>query len=1105
MRKFYSFLICVCTLSITANAQVTLQQDTTSFNSEMSAAFANLQTNRVPFGILQDYAMEFTNLQAYNGTILADSTKNTYATVMDIYNTLVSGIINTNAGSFLHPVSFDSLWQSKRQAGIITLGGLFYQYSSFLNNAVSSNLITVSNNQIYDKFVNGVWQNPYQINNVFALSAPLDLYNSNGTYAIQAILPSSLWLTNSASSVSSLQADFADGLGFRTLTKDQAYNISYTSGGTKTWTFKLTLTTGSVLQSQTDFVFDSTSGGSAMNLISSHFGSLCSVNTIKKLFDFPNGYLGVPQAVTADASYYGQAATGWYTIHYANANGILSNPLIVVEGFDPDDVLKPEEQFGSNNIASFMNSISGTGGGTYSVDLKNLLITPSSETYDIIYVDWKHSGDFIERNALLLEKIIGLVNAQSGNKPVVVLGQSMGGLVARWALRDMENKGINHYVRMFISDDAPQLGANVPLALQYASRQGRSIYYNRAAYSLLNEYNSLVPAMNLAKLNIVNLIKNLFTGAPPNFISTVNTDVIRGALSLQDQPSAREMLYNYVNSKYQVDNTIHTAWQQSLDYPTTGNQYPQGFSGQPCTLVAVSNGSECAATQPYAAGQPLLSFTGNANTRLVGDFVGMLATPSLPAVFFIKNPAFLLGVLPGKNTFTANFTLNAQPDGVAALQYSGKITYQKKLLYLININYTISSVSVTSSPSILPYDYFPGGEEFTGFGNFTSTSNQNILLKYNINVSAQQPSFCFIPVPSALDIGKGVTALTKADYLTSYVGALPPSGTKSSPFSGGYTTAFSVVTGSANNNEQHIALTNRNGDWIYDQIIGKPISSNCTMFCGYNSIAISGAPQFCGSSNYTLTGTLPPAANTSISWYSYPSGITFTPSNAVATNAAGTVGSTTLAAQITVTEADGEVCGTAYPQLQVIAGALPISMTSTAGTCSGKTQTWSLAMNPSGYGNNWNWTVGSLGTNASIYILSPGSSSTLVDVVGGGTVNLTYNDICGGSHNTGVTVYSSCYSSNTYQITPNPANSQITLTTSNNQNNATTNEEVSPSIATIYAVKITDQLGVTRKSLNFGSGVVSTQVQVSDLSPGSYFISIFDGTKWNSQVFLIQR
>jgi hypothetical protein len=1100
MRNIYIFLLCIFSLVITANAQVTLQQDTTSFKSQMGAAFANLQTNRVPFGILQDYAMELTNLQAYSGSILADSTKNTYATVMDIYNTIVSGIINTNAGSFLHPVSLDSLWQSKRQAGVITLGGVFYQYASFLNNAVSSNLITVTNNQIYDKFVNGVWQNPYQINNVFALSSPLDLYNSSGKYAVQAVLPSSLWLTNSNSLVSSLQADFADGLGFRTLTKDQTYNLSYSSGGTKTWTFKLTLTTGSVLQSQTDFVFDSTSGGTAMNHKSSYSGSLSSISKIKRLFDFPNGYIGVPQPVTADASYYGQAASGWYTIHYANANGILSHPLIVAEGFDPDDILKPEEQFGSSNITNFIYNINTSG----SNNLINLLTSTSLEQYDIVYVDWKHSGDFIERNALLLEKIIGIVNAQSSNAPAVVLGQSMGGLVARWALRDMENKSINHHVRMFISDDAPQQGANVPLAFQYASRQGRSIYYNRAAYSLLNEYNGIAFVVN-AGLNVGNAIKALFNGAPSNLLATVNTDIVRGALSLQDQPSTREMLINYVNSKYQVDNTIHNSWQNSLDYPATGNPYPQGFSGQPCVLVGVSNGSECAATQPYSPGQALLSLTGSANTRFLGDFVGMLATPFLPQIFLVKNPAFLLALLPGKNTFTAQFTLNAQPDGVAALQYFGKIGYNKILLYLIHINTTISSVSVTSSPAILPYDYFPGGEEFTGFDKLTNISNQNILAKYSLIVSAQQPSFCFIPIPSALDIGKGVTALTKADYLTPYIGAQPPTGSKSSPFNGGYTTAFNVVQGSANNNEQHIALTNRNGDWIYHQIVGMPIQSNCSIFCGYNSIAINGASQFCGNSNYTLTGTLPPAANRIISWYSSPSGITFSPSNAVTTNAAGTVGLTTLTAQITVTEADGEVCGVAYPQLQVTAGALPISMTSTAGTCSGNTQTWSLVMNPAAYGNNWNWTVGYLGNNSSIYILSPQSSSTFVDVTGGGTVALTYKDICGGSHNDGVTVYSSCHSSNAYLISPNPAQGQITLIGNNASNNLGKISAAGATTATIYAIKITDQFGTTRKSLTYGSGVISTTIPVSDLSPGSYLIAIFDGTQWNTQILLITR
>ncbi len=83
----------ICLLTFTFSnllAQNTFNQDT-SFNSQMNQVFAPLDKSRIPFGILQDFAMELTNLAAYNGTLLVDSTKTTYGTVMDIYNTLCYG------------------------------------------------------------------------------------------------------------------------------------------------------------------------------------------------------------------------------------------------------------------------------------------------------------------------------------------------------------------------------------------------------------------------------------------------------------------------------------------------------------------------------------------------------------------------------------------------------------------------------------------------------------------------------------------------------------------------------------------------------------------------------------------------------------------------------------------------------------------------------------------------------------------------------------------------------------------------------------------------------------------------------------------------------
>lgn len=42
----------------------------------------------------------------------------------------------------------------------------------------------------------------------------------------------------------------------------------------------------------------------------------------------------------------------------------------------------------------------------------------------------------------------------------------MGGLVARWALRTMENRGLAHESHTYVSFDSPQKGANVPMGIQ---------------------------------------------------------------------------------------------------------------------------------------------------------------------------------------------------------------------------------------------------------------------------------------------------------------------------------------------------------------------------------------------------------------------------------------------------------------------------------------------------------------------------------------------------------------------------------------------------------------------------------------------------------------
>lgn len=70
-------------------------------------------------------------------------------------------------------------------------------------------------------------------------------------------------------------------------------------------------------------------------------------------------------------------------------------------------------------------------------------------------------------------------------------------------------------------------------------------------------------------------------------------------------------------------------------------------------------------------------------------------------------------------------------------------------------------------------------------------------------------------------------------------------------------------------------------------------------------------------------------------------------------------------------------------------------------------------------------------------INNPNSSTTFVDVSGGGTLNLTYTDACGNNLSDGVTIYCSChsgYSANNFTDAPNPAQNDMTVSTVRNNN-----------------------------------------------------------------------
>jgi hypothetical protein len=177
MKKIFTrqllALILLCAFTYSSSAQ---DEINTEFINRMNYVFSPLEKNRVPHGLLLDYAMEFADLKSYNG-VLTDSNKVNAGLLRDIYSTIAMSAIHNNAGGFYSPDYVDSIWQLQRQPGIITLSGTYYNYARLRDDAINSNLITLSSDQFQDRYVSGVWQNPYQTQTVFAMSPPLHAYS----------------------------------------------------------------------------------------------------------------------------------------------------------------------------------------------------------------------------------------------------------------------------------------------------------------------------------------------------------------------------------------------------------------------------------------------------------------------------------------------------------------------------------------------------------------------------------------------------------------------------------------------------------------------------------------------------------------------------------------------------------------------------------------------------------------------------------------------------------------------------------------------------------------------------------------------------------------
>jgi len=976
------------------------QEVDTSFNSQMNFIFGNLDKSRVPFGLLKDYAFEFTDLKAYDGTNMADSTLLDRGLFYEIYKTLVMARVTPAAYATLpNPAVTDSIWYTKRTPGTVAIAGLFYQYGYLDANALANNQITVSGGQYFDNFISGVYQNPYLTGMAVGFAPATQVYMGQ---SFNILITDSLWLSNSKTLVDHIEVDVADGSGYRTLTPNIPLSVSYADTGLKIWNFKLFLTNSTVLQSHTRLQITEDAYG--QNPPPTIGGGLSTMGVT------PGRPGGTPHFyyVSSTDTYMGRHGSGSITVALAPGHSQIQKPLIVMEGFDAGRYTTPEVYTGAYSLKEFKSSVFN------GANLNNLLFSSSRE-YDIVFVDYYDGTEDMHLNALMLEEVIRWVNANkvplSGHTTTeknVVLGLSIGGVVARYALKDMENRGQTHDTRLFISHDGPQQGANIPSGYQYMFNHAKNLYMRAGVGALTYD-----------------VISFLF-GAPTNHLG--------GIVNLKNRPVVKQIAINYYDDNGALNNSVHNAWQTeltNLGYPTQGG----------IRNVAISNGSECGQLQTIPNSGKLLSIDGIFTTKLLGDIAGTLGFPI--ASVLSGEPALLLGVLPGSSRMNMHFQVNAANTNGGNQVYAGSISLTKKLFWIASFTVNLTNRS-NNAPSTLSYDYFAGGYSKLKSASSNNSGTSNWF--YNNGITFVGPNtFCAIPVPSALDIGSGSTSLSEADYTASYSEGSPPASPKNAPFAN-FITAYTTAGASAGpNNEDHISYETRNGNWLAAELSANGTTNpypvaDCSALCQISQIT---------GSDFMCFGTPVQYSVANLTGVNY----TWVVSNGLQINS----GQGTNSVQVSYVNGainSGNITCTAGNN---ICGSKPVVKQITMGTMGSLSQ---IQIDGAPYSATDNvqlqrFTQYTLSVNpvvgATSYLWSIGNNATLDDPQGGSTVHVTVTGNPGSSISFGVQPVNNCGPGagvvvngqvgdsggglgDFFVAFPNPAGSTMTITSTGKKN-----------------------------------------------------------------------
>ena len=712
--------------------------------SERDKIFEHVDLPQVPYGILEDYGLSSVSLLPYTKQELDTTNYLNYATLQQIIGGLNSSMVLPHHPDSINLDRVNSLNEEYYGKGVVPITLLRYDLCRFSQEAVRRGDVYPLNDQIRVK--GSISKSPYEELHLFA-AAPFtsELSSRDVTFSI----PQQLMLTNSQAIVQ-IEVQFEEGQPFRSIAIGEQVSYHYATDGLKMVTMRIQQV------------------GSSRGY-RSHFPlAITTPQETQIAFEFPE----LESVFFLSES--GIHSGGWlqYKLSPHNHTGKFRKPLFIVEGFDVYPTITSDTAINHTLLDVFYDE----------ADLNRIL----DLGYDIAYLDYADGMDDIRRNAALFQEALRYINThKEGDEKNVVVGLSMGGLVASYGLRKMELAGEDHETRKYISYDSPHMGANVPLGAFYM------------AYHWLN-------GSEFSKIRGISNVYLWFKGIPVRMNKI--REWLRKPAIKQLVPFYTEDYLSFLKLRDPRTNSFTNPYDNVYDVPLSPNpeftsfhkEYKQMGLPRKTFNVAFSNG---------AIGASPIVPRGSHLAEAGGYVYGLLGiSPGVIASLFYNPGLHLNRAFLTSSTFTAEAYVNAMP---CQNPYYQDIALTKHYLFgIFPHTYHLSRMQVrVQNPNPLFNDVDAGGvypisSQYTDSPLVEWTKNDSEESKFlswffssKFSTKVNTSKFCFVPLNSSLGIPAG-------EEITSYEEAK-----RESPFDFIYT-----VSGASS--EEHISFWSHFNDFL---------------------------------------------------------------------------------------------------------------------------------------------------------------------------------------------------------------------------------------------------------------------------------------------------